>query len=61
MREVASTPHEFECLLVAALPEHAEQFRAITREYVKARYGGVAPSDEEMDIVKHAWRSVRKG
>lgn len=61
VREVASTPHEFECLLVAALPEHAEQFRAITREYVKARYGGVAPSDEEMDIVKHAWRSVRKG
>ena len=61
IREGAATPHEFERLLVAALPEYAEQFRAITREYVKARYGGVVPTDEELNTVKHAWRVVRKG
>ena len=59
--EGAATPHEFERLLVAALPEHAEQFRTITREYVNARYSGVAPTEDELNSVKYAWRMVRKG
>jgi hypothetical protein len=60
-REGAATPHEFERLLCAAMPDQAEQFRTITREYVKARYGGVAPTDEGLDAARHAWRTVRKG
>jgi hypothetical protein len=53
------TPNEYQERLVEAWPEHAAEIRTITQAYVRAHYGAVPDSREELDRIRHAWRRIQ--
>jgi len=58
-RRPAQTPYEFETALNEALPGHAGDIRIITRAYVRAHYGQVPDSREELRHIREAWQRIR--
>ncbi len=55
----SQTPLEFLPVLSEVFPDHRSQVGAITRAYLKIRYGGFPESSEEVVQVEAAWEAIR--
>jgi hypothetical protein len=59
-RRVSQTPFDFLPHLVDFLPEAREDFTFITRQYVRARYGPLAPPGKISEEVKDSWEKIQR-
>ena len=57
-RPAAKTPVEFLPTLEALFPALKGEIHLITMAYLRVRYGDMPESDEDMDQIETAWRSV---
>lgn len=55
----AQTPGEYQARLCAVWPAQQGEWQAMTEEYVAARYGLPAPSQEQVERMEQAWSRVR--
>lgn len=58
-RRAGQTPYEFEPTVDEVLPAREAEIHIITAAYVRARYGGLEPSDEELRKLRRAWRRIQ--
>jgi hypothetical protein len=58
-RQPEQTPYEFQPLAEEALPTREADIADITEAYVRARYGELEASPEELARLQEAWRRVR--
>jgi hypothetical protein len=58
-RQPEQTPYEFQPLAEEALPRREADIADITEAYVRARYGELETSPEELARLQEAWRRVR--
>lgn len=58
-RQPTVTPAEFQQRLEAWWPESADDFAAVTRAYIRRRYGDVTPDEAEIRRVREHWRNIR--
>ena len=56
----AETPYEFLTTLAKAWPDNRQETRLITNAYVKIRYGELPESDQELQNIKSAWRTLEQ-
>jgi hypothetical protein len=58
-RQPEQTPYEFQPLAEEVLPTREAEIAAITEAYVRARYGELETSPEELARLQEAWQRVR--
>jgi hypothetical protein len=58
-RQPEQTPYEFQPVAEEALPTRKTDLAAITEAYVRARYGELETSPEELARLQEAWQRVR--
>jgi hypothetical protein len=58
-RSPQQTPDKYLEQLAQAWPEHRGDFQIITRAYVRAHYGMVSDTREELDRIHAAWQRIR--
>ena len=59
-RHAWQTPHEYGYTLAGLLPEASEDLNFVTRQYVRARYGGLLLARDELNELSQAWHRVRQ-
>lgn len=59
-RYTSQTPHEYLNLLVGLLPQAQRDLDLITQQYVRARYGILQPSKDELRQLGQSWHRVRQ-
>jgi len=59
-RKSSQTPSEYEVTLERALPSVNEDVHSITEAFVEARYSPRKINSEEVNLVKAAWKRVRR-
>ena len=52
------TPYEFLSTLTKAWPDHRQEAQLITSAYVKIRYGELPETEQELEDIKSAWRTL---
>lgn len=58
-RQAGQTPYEFEPTVEEALPAREAEISSITEAYVRARYGEQDVSEDELHVLREAWRRVQ--
>lgn len=58
-RRPGETPYEYLPTLTQTWPESREQLSYITESYIRVRYGGVSPPQEELERAKQAWLAAK--
>jgi hypothetical protein len=58
-RSRAQTPYEYLLVLYEALPDSESEVELITEAYVKAHYGQVPDTREELLRIRESWERVR--
>jgi len=59
-RHVSQTPHEYCYTLAGLVPEAGEDLDSITQHYVRARYGALLSTTNELDGLSQAWHRVKQ-
>lgn len=54
----AETPYEYLPSLGRAWPDHALETRAITEAFIRVRYGEIPETEEELEAIRAAWRTL---
>ncbi len=54
------TPYEFLNTLAKAWPDNQQETRLITAAYVKVRYGELPETEQELEAIKAAWRTLEQ-
>lgn len=57
-REESQTPYEFLRTLAPAFPALAPEFQAITEAYVRAHYGELPETDDELQRIRSCWERI---
>ena len=59
-RQIAQTPHEYLNELSGLLPEAEGDLGLITEQYVRARYGALLLTEDELQQLKQSWYNVKQ-
>jgi len=54
------TPREYQRLLAARWPDLEAPFDTLTESYLRVRYGGIAPSEQELSAATAGWQRVHE-
>jgi hypothetical protein len=58
-RQPEQTPYEYQPVAEEVLPAHQAEVKAITEAYVRARYGEMEASTQELAHLQEAWQRIR--
>ena len=59
-RHVSQTPNEYCYTLVGLLPEAREDLDLVTQQYIRARYGALLSTGDELNDLSQAWHRVKQ-
>jgi len=59
-RHISQTPQEYCYTLAGLLPEAREDLDLVTQQYVRARYGALLSTGDELDELGQAWHRVKQ-
>jgi hypothetical protein len=59
-RSPAQTPYEFLQGLTAWLPERQGDLTSITEQYIRTRYGLLAPTESGLEELRQSWQRIRQ-
>jgi len=59
-RHISQTPLEYCYTLAGLLPEAREDLDLVTQQYVRARYGALLSTGDELDELGQAWHRVKQ-
>lgn len=59
-RHVSQTPNEYCYTLVGLLPQAREDLDLVTQQYVRARYGALLLTGDELNALSQAWHRVKQ-